>query len=599
MDCCRVAYASRLEGGGMRRFRNFVIIAIAFAATRTHAAQPLHIGAPFNTAPAIGQAVAFDGTNYLLAWSAGGGIWAARVSQAGSLLDPASLLVASAAAEGAYHVAVAFSGDVYLVAWVTRKWVERSPPELDGYDTFFHFARIDRQGNVLDPGGVLITNTHPCLDSSCEWWSASVAVGQDGSNFLVSGGNYTYGTPLAHDFAAQIAPTGEMLNLVFSDWRFRQRDQSIGFDGSNYFVVAWDMVSPSGITGTRLAKDGTILDPGVFRLFDAPASVYLGGVAGEFLPRTSLAFNGDVFLISWAAALPGSPTAPKAVQASRVSRTGEVIGPPLLLAAPDGSAPAPIATVFDGCNFVTAWNDRAVRIAGDGAQLDQAPWTLLGPVTAMESDGAGTVLVMSDGSGQLIRTCDLDAPAVFVPSGLSQTATSSRGAVVEFSATAQDDVSGTLPVNCSPSSGSLFPPDRTRVTCAAMDEAGNVGSASFEVSVTFDWSGVLPPVNVDGQSIFKLGRTVPFKFQLIGASTAIPDLVARLFVSKISDGVMGTEVEAISTAAADAGNTFRFDATAGQYVFNLATSALTAGTYQARIDMGDGVERFVMFSLRR
>ena len=85
----------------------------------------------------------------------------------------------------------------------------------------------------------------------------------------------------------------------------------------------------------------------------------------------------------------------------------------------------------------------------------------------------------------------------------------------------------------------------------AVDPAGNAGFASFDVVVTFQWSGVLPPVRPDGASVFKAGRTVPVKFQLAGASAGITDLRARLFVSRVTDAVLGSvEEEASSTCAA-------------------------------------------------
>jgi len=62
--------------------------------------------------------------------------------------------------------------------------------------------------------------------------------------------------------------------------------------------------------------------------------------------------------------------------------------------------------------------------------------------------------------------------------------------------------------------------------------------------------------------------------------------------------VVGVEQPATSTSAATAGNLFRYDATAGQYIFNWNTKGLSAGTYQLRIDLGDGVNRVVNVSLR-
>ena len=109
---------------------------------------------------------------------------------------------------------------------------------------------------------------------------------------------------------------------------------------------------------------------------------------------------------------------------------------------------------------------------------------------------------------------------------------------------------------------------------------------------------MLQPINADGSSIFKLGSTVPVKFQLTGASAGINNLVARLYLQRIGAGATGSDIEAISTSNATTGNLFRYDATAGQYIFNLGTKTLSAGTYKLRIDLGDGVLRTVNITLK-
>ena len=116
----------------------------------------------------------------------------------------------------------------------------------------------------------------------------------------------------------------------------------------------------------------------------------------------------------------------------------------------------------------------------------------------------------------------------------------------------------------------------------------------IHVGVGYTWTGFLQPINADGSSVFKLGRTVPVKFALTGPSANITNAVARLYVAKVSDNVAGTE--AASTSAATTGNLFRYSD--GQYIFNLGTDGLTAGTYQLRVDTGDGVARVVNISLR-
>jgi hypothetical protein len=112
----------------------------------------------------------------------------------------------------------------------------------------------------------------------------------------------------------------------------------------------------------------------------------------------------------------------------------------------------------------------------------------------------------------------------------------------------------------------------------------------------FSWTGVLQPINGDGTSIFKLGSTVPVKFKLTSPCVPTGTFTAKIFLAKITNSILGSEVEATSTAAADTGNTFRYDASGDQYIYNLATKAFTngsttpmsAGTWQIRIAQFNG-----------
>jgi hypothetical protein len=79
---------------------------------------------------------------------------------------------------------------------------------------------------------------------------------------------------------------------------------------------------------------------------------------------------------------------------------------------------------------------------------------------------------------------DTTPPNVSVPSNITTAATSSSGAVVTYpSASASDVVDGSVPVSCSPASGSTFPLGTTTVTCTATDSYGNTGQGSFSVTV--------------------------------------------------------------------------------------------------------------------
>src|SRR5262249_11210631 len=62
--------------------------------------------------------------------------------------------------------------------------------------------------------------------------------------------------------------------------------------------------------------------------------------------------------------------------------------------------------------------------------------------------------------------------------------TSPAGAAVTYTnPTATDAVDGSVPVSCTPASGSTFPLATTTVNCTATNHAGNSATASFHVIV--------------------------------------------------------------------------------------------------------------------
>src|SRR5215216_584579 len=95
--------------------------------------------------------VAFDGANYLVTWtdwsgSSGPEVYGARVTTAGAVLDPAGIQI-SIAGNAQSSAAVAFDGTNYLVTWEDR----RSDAALDIWG-----ARVSPAGTVLDPAGIPI-----------------------------------------------------------------------------------------------------------------------------------------------------------------------------------------------------------------------------------------------------------------------------------------------------------------------------------------------------------------------------------------------------------------------------------------------------------
>jgi uncharacterized repeat protein (TIGR01451 family) len=82
-----------------------------------------------------------------------------------------------------------------------------------------------------------------------------------------------------------------------------------------------------------------------------------------------------------------------------------------------------------------------------------------------------------------ITVQDTSPPVLALPGNITTTATSSAGAVVSYTATANDLVDGAVPVSCAPASGSTFAVGTTTVNCSASDSRGNTANGSFTVTV--------------------------------------------------------------------------------------------------------------------
>lgn len=511
------------------------------------------VGPAIEVAPAEGQAVAYDGTNFLLAWSSGGEIRAARLSPEGALLDPAGISIAQGSA-GDEQLSVAFDGEVYLVSWVertTKTYDNGSGLLITGPTSHFYVARVDPAGQVLDQGATLVTDDEYCIDIVCEYDKVSVAVAQDGSSFLVFGTNYNY------TLVAQVGPNGDVLGLTRTPWPAYMsfsylRNPSIAFDGSSYLTVALD-AQLGAIVAKRLTPDGSPLDPGWTTLFGVGGMVFFQDPT--LYPRTAIASAGDPSLVVWTGADPGTAgfyAFPTAVYVSRVSGTGAVLDPggiPLAQQLPVGPT---IATAFDGCAYVTAWNDQAVRIGTDGALLDPTPWLLAGPVTAMASDGAGTVLVASGTRVQFVRTCGPTAgdPVFDPPPSPVAEATGPLGAAVAFEVTAQNE-NGPALVTCAPAPGSVFPLGTTAVLCEAADptDPSLTSSATFDVVVRDTTPPTLgSPRNVVADAVAPTGAAVAFPF----TPTDLADPSPRLTCTRPPGSTFPIGVTAVTCSAQDA-----------------------------------------------
>jgi large repetitive protein len=212
------------------------------------------------TAVQLDPALAFDGTNYLVAWSdnrsgTAPDIYGTRVSPAGAILDPTGTAISTA--YGYQRTpAVAFGGNNYLLAWDDLRTL---------LDHVFG-SRVTPAGSVLDPDGIAMSTT-----ANVE---PSPAIAFDGTNYLVVWTDRRLQTN-GDIYAALVSQTGGVLDpngILISAAGQDQSEPAVAFDGTNYLVVWTDHRSggDTDIYGARVAPDGTVLDPAGLLLSTVP-----------------------------------------------------------------------------------------------------------------------------------------------------------------------------------------------------------------------------------------------------------------------------------------------------------------------------------------
>jgi hypothetical protein len=340
-------------------------------------------GFDISTAAGASPAIAFDGTNSLVAWtnSPSGGVVARRVDGGGQLVDSAPIPVASAgavpalAANGATALvtfevsplpqtwsmkfarvsggtvlddpaitlstpasdqvspAIAFDGTNHFVVWSDR----RSVSEYDIYA-----ARVRADGTKLDGTGIAV--------STAAAYQFNPAVVYGGGQYFVvwedirSGTNDVYG--------ARVTSGGTVLDpggIQITNTPATELDPAVAFDGTNYFVV-WD-VSSGGIAGARVSVGGTVLDPGGLTIATTGAPW-----------RPTVAFGGSNFFVAWQAS---GGVSSWDVFGARVGSDGGVVDPiPITISNASGGQAAP-QIAFNGTSYLVAWEDTRTSSISD------------------------------------------------------------------------------------------------------------------------------------------------------------------------------------------------------------------------------------------
>jgi hypothetical protein len=195
---------------------------------------------------------------------------------------------------------------------------------------------------------------------------------------------------------------------------------------------------------------------------------------------------------------------------------------------------------------------------------------------------------------------DTTAPTLHLPAIITTSATSAAGAVVSYTATADDLVDGSVTPTCVPASGSTFAPGTSTVDCSASDSAGNTANGSFPVTVSFGWNGFFAPVDNNGVlNTIKGGQSVPLKWNIpdgsngwIGSLAVVSSIRQATFTC--TSGAPTDDVEAPTSGQ----TSLRYDTTANQYIYNWQSPKTSNTCYKVTVNLTDGSSRSALFKTK-
>lgn len=240
---------------------------------------------------------------------------------------------------------------------------------------------------------------------------------------------------------------------------------------------------------------------------------------------------------------------------------------------------------------------------------DGSTWNVYTEPFTISTEGATTVSYRStDNAGNIEDTQTQDLKIDKTAPTLNPTVTPNP-VLLHGSATAvagaTDAISGIASQSCGAVTTNTV--GSHSVNCTATDLAGNTANKDANYNVNYKFDGFLQPINDTAHqiglatSIFKGGSTIPAKFQLKDANgNVVQATVAPQWIGYIKGSPTTASVdESAYTDAATGGSTYRYDASAQQYIYNWSTKGVTSGFYyKIGVKFDDGNTYFVNLGLR-
>jgi hypothetical protein len=329
-------------------------------------ATPIRVAPVGTTGTSTRLSIASNHANTLIAWvdlSHGGNVMAQRLSPAGALLDGNGIVIGSSVAGlQVTPVSAASDGTGYLIAWT-----KAGSPPFGG-----PFTVMGRR--LLGDG------TFP--PSTAEFLVRSGAY-----NPSVAWGGTAYGVVSQPTTSANILgfvrvdASGTVLDptpvALWSMGTTSVGDAHAVWTGTEFMVVFSRPTLNQGtpdfdLYGTRVSAAGALVTPSPFAIFVSPA----------WDKSAAVAFNGANVLAVW------NDTTPGAVLGAMVTPTGTSVGTSGFTVSLVGSSEGAGVVGFDGTNYLVAWTDRrkgrnsiiihdddihAARVSPNGVVLDSTP----------------------------------------------------------------------------------------------------------------------------------------------------------------------------------------------------------------------------------
>ncbi|WP_168734685.1 HYR domain-containing protein [Deinococcus sp. KSM4-11] len=196
-----------------------------------------------------------------------------------------------------------------------------------------------------------------------------------------------------------------------------------------------------------------------------------------------------------------------------------------------------------------------------------------------------------------VNVRDTVPPVLSLPANIVTNTAANGQAIVNFTATANDAVSGPAPVTCTPPSGSTFNVGVNTVTCTAKDAAGNQATGTFTVTVRYAFDGFYQPIDMNGVlNSVKAGSAIPVKFSL-GGNQGL-DIFALNSPSSVGNTCGTAPVDDVEQTVTAGGSSLSYSG-GGQYIYVWKTDPSWSGTCRKlTVTLRDGTSQFAYFKFK-